>query len=140
MPDPFVLDRRGFEIVPDKEIPADEQIPTPAFAPGPSVERRLRTTAVKDEGYEQVRDQFVPHVRNFIDCVKSRQQPISDLASSHRASVACHLANIAMRVGRVVRWDEDTQSIVGDDEAAALLTKRYRAPWNRELQAALPHA
>ena len=136
----LAITRRGFEIVPDKEIPADEQIPTPAFAPGPSVERRLRTTAVKDEGYEQVRDQFVPHVRNFIDCVKSRQQPISDLASSHRASVACHLANIAMRVGRVIRWDEDTQSIVGDDEAAALLTKRYRAPWDRELQAALPHA
>ena len=136
----LAITRRGFEIVPDRDIPADEQIPRPDFAPGPSVPRPLRTTAVKDEGYEQVRDQFVPHVRNFLECVKSRQQPVSDLASGHRASVACHLANIAMRVGRVVRWDERTQSIAGDEEAAALLTKPYRAPWDRELRAALPHA
>jgi predicted dehydrogenase len=136
----LAITRRGFEVVPDKAIPADVQIPTPAFAPGPPSSHPLRTTAIKDEGYQQVRDQFVPHVRNFVECVKSRQQPISDLASSHRTSVACHLANIAMRVGRVVRWDERSQSIVGDDEASALLTKTYRAPWDRELRAALPHA
>jgi hypothetical protein len=42
-----------------------------------------------------------------------------------------------MRVGRVVSWDAARQEILGDSEAAALLTKRYRAPWDRELEAVL---
>ena len=84
-----------------------------------------------------MRDQFVPHVRNFLDCVKSRQTPISDLASSQRASVPCHLANLALRLGRTLRWDDAKQDVVGDEEASRLLTKEYRSPWDRELEAAL---
>jgi predicted dehydrogenase len=131
----LTIDRRGFEIVPDKAIPAEAQIPAYTFSSGPPPAYPLRTEAVKDEGYEQVKDQFVPHVRNFLDCMKSRHEPISDLASAHRTSTACHLANIAMRVGRVIRWDEEKRDIVGDDEASRLLTKTYRAPWDRELRA-----
>ena len=53
--------------------------PDPALH-GPRTARRsrpspLRTEPIKDEGYEQVRDQFVPHVRDFLDCVKSRREP-----------------------------------------------------------------
>jgi predicted dehydrogenase len=131
------IDRRGFEVVPDKAIPAEEQIPGYAFSSSSREERPVRTEPIRDEGYEQVRDQFVPHVRDFLDCVKSRRQPISDLASAHRTTTSCHLANIAMRVGRVVRWDEGKQEITGDAEASRLLTKTYRAPWDRELRAAL---
>ena len=96
-----------------------------------------RTTPLQESGFEQVRDQFVPHVRNFLDCVKSRQAPISDLASSQRASVPCHLANLALRLGRTLRWDDAKQDVVGDEEASRLLTKKYRSPWDRELEAAL---
>ena len=103
-------------------------------------EPALRTTPLKEDGYEQVRDQFVPHVRNFVDCVKSRATPVSDLASSHRSSVPCHLANISMKLGRTLRWDEQKQDVVGDPEASRLLTKEYRSPWDRELRAALPRA
>ena len=92
---------------------------------------------MKETGFEQVRDQFVPHVRNSRDPIKSRQQPLADLESAHRTSIACHLANIAMRVGRVVRWDDTRNTIVDDAEAVALLTKTYRAPWDAELRAAL---
>jgi predicted dehydrogenase len=134
------IDRRGFEITPDKAIPADEQIPGYAFSSAPRDEFPSRTEAIKDEGYEQVRDQFVPHVRDFLDCIKTRRQPISDLASAHHTTTACHLANIAMRVGRVVRWDDGKQEIVGDAEASSLLTKTYRAPWDRELRAIVPRA
>ena len=82
-----------------------------------------------------MRDQFQPHVRNFLDAIKSRQAPASDLATAHQTSLACHLANIAARVGRVVRWDAAANAIAGDPEANALLTKTYRAPWDRELAA-----
>ena len=77
------------------------------------------------------------HVRDFLDCVKSRKAPISDLASSQRASVPCHLANLALRLGRTLRWDDAKQDVVGDPEASRLLTKEYRSPWDRELKAAL---
>jgi uncharacterized membrane protein YcjF (UPF0283 family) len=99
-----------------------------------------RTEAVTDEGYEQVRDQFVPHVRNFVECIRTRAQPVSDLAGAHRTATACHLANIAMRAGRAVRWDDGAQDIVDDREASRLLGKTYRTPWDRELRAIVPSA
>src|SRR5262245_11510546 len=131
----LAINRRGFEIVPDKALTPESQIPKftePTVDPGAAV---YRTEAVRDEGYEQIRDQFQPHVRNFLDAIKSRQQPVSDLASAHQTSLACHLANIAARVGRVVNWDADRDAIGGDAEANALLTKTYRAPWDQELAA-----
>jgi predicted dehydrogenase len=134
------IDRRGFDIVPDRAIPPEDQIPRHSFSPEPRAELPWLTEAVKDEGYEQVRDQFVPHVRDFVECVRTRRQPVSDLASAHRTATACHLANVAMRVGRVVRWDDERQDVVEDTEASRLLTKAYRAPWDRELRAIVPGA
>jgi hypothetical protein len=58
--------------------------------------------------------------------------------SGHQTSVACHLANIARTVGRTIQWDETKEEIIGDREAAKLLVKNYRAPWDRELKAVLP--
>ena len=70
----LVIDRRGFAITPDTAIPADDQIPGYAFSSSaPRAELPDRTEAITDEGYEQVRDQFVPHVRNFIECIRTRR-------------------------------------------------------------------
>ena len=66
------LNRAGFEVVPDRLISPEDQIPRFTAPRPPTDDAALRTTALKEEGYEQVRDQFVPHVRNFLDCVKSR--------------------------------------------------------------------
>jgi predicted dehydrogenase len=72
-----------------------------------------------------------PHVRNFLDCVKSRQKPNSDLETvGHPASLLCHTGNIAWRIGRTLSIDPATESFVGDDEANALRTRPvYREPW-----------
>ena len=132
----LAIDRRGFEITPDPARSPDAQIPR--FTAPPSTETPgLRCEPVRDTGYEQVKDQFQPHVRNFLDCVKSRQAPLADLEAAHRTAVACHLANIAMRTGRVIQWDDAAGDITGDAAASALLTKTYRAPWDRELRGAL---
>lgn len=136
----LAINRAGFEVVPDLTIPAEDQIPRVEFAGRPSAPAPPRTDAIKDEGYEQVRDQFVPHVRDFLASIRSRRPPTSDLPSAQRTATACHLANVAMRVGRVVRWDPATNDVVGDVEASALLTKAYRAPWDRELRAIVPDA
>ena len=136
----LTLSRAGFEIVPERAISPEDQIPRFSGPRPVPAEPTLRTTPLKEEGFDQVRDQFVPHVRNFVDCVKSRATPVSDLASSHRSSVPCHLANISMKLGRTLHWDEQKQDVVGDPEASRLLTKEYRSPWDRELRAALPRA
>jgi hypothetical protein len=83
------------------------------------------------------RAQFKLHVRNFLDCVKSRQEPVSDLESAHRVATVFHLANIALRVGRRVRWDAKREEIIDDPAAAKMLSREYRAPWDKELKAVL---
>ncbi len=132
------VERSGIEIIPDANIAADDQIPRFTRKEAVNVNPAPRTTAIKKEGYEQVRDQFVPHVRNFLDCIKSRQQPTSNVESGHQTAVSCHLANIAMKLGRTLRWDAQKEEVIGDRGANALLVKNYRAPWDRELKAILP--
>jgi predicted dehydrogenase len=133
------LSRAGFEVIPDRLISADSQIPSfTERRPRSDEPPQLHTQPMKKDGFEQVRDQFQPHVRNFLDCVKSRQQPISDLESGHRTSIACHLSNIALKVGRTIRWDDAREEVIGDREASKLLVKDYRAPWDREFKAVMP--
>ncbi len=69
------------------------------------------------------------HVRNFIDCVKSREEPIEPVEVGHRTASLCHLANIAMKLHRKFRWDPKTEQVVGDDEASQMLSRPMRAPW-----------
>jgi hypothetical protein len=78
--------------------------------------------------------QFDLHARNFLDCVKSRKRPTSDVEDGHRTAVACHLANISLRLGRKIRWDAEKEEIVGDREASALLERPYRKPWDEVLR------
>jgi predicted dehydrogenase len=135
----LMVSRSGLEVIPDTVIPPDDQVPQ-FTRPRPRQEGPplLRTKAVKLEGIEQVKDQFLPHVRNFVDCIKSRQQPVSDVESGHRTATACHLANIAMKMVRTIRYDWDREEILGDPAAAKLLVRPYRSPWDRELKATVP--
>jgi predicted dehydrogenase len=66
------------------------------------------------------------HMANFLDCVKSREEPISDVFSHHRAISTCHLANIAMRLGRNLKWDPEAEAIVGDDQAQSFVSREQR--------------
>ena len=66
------------------------------------------------------------HMRNFVECLRDRTEPISDVYSHHRALTTCHLANIAIRLGRELRWDPKAERIVGDDEANGWLRRESR--------------
>ncbi len=94
------------------------------------------TGAVEDRSGDEF-DQFKRHARNFLDCVKSRRQPISDLESAHRVATACHLANLSLRLGRKLRWDADRETVLEDRAAEALLERPYRSPWDKEREALL---
>jgi predicted dehydrogenase len=69
------------------------------------------------------------HMQNFFDSIKDRSLPISDVFTHHRSVSACHLANIAMRLKRKVRWDPDKEDFLGDEEASALLSRKQREPY-----------
>jgi predicted dehydrogenase len=66
------------------------------------------------------------HMANFFECLKTREQPISDVYSHHRAMTTCHLANIAVRLDRKLQWDATKQEIVGDDEANLWQSREQR--------------
>jgi predicted dehydrogenase len=66
------------------------------------------------------------HMRNFFECVKAREQPISDVYTHHRAMTTCHLANIAIRLGRPLKWDPEREQIVADADANAWLSREQR--------------
>ena len=69
------------------------------------------------------------HYQNWLDCVKSRKDPICGVEIGHRSATVCHLGNIALRTGKKVVWDPKQEKIVGDAELAHWLTRPYRAPW-----------
>jgi predicted dehydrogenase len=66
------------------------------------------------------------HMRNLFECMKDRTQPISDVATHHRAMTTCHLANIAIRLGRKLNWNPETEQIVGDEDANKWLKREAR--------------
>jgi predicted dehydrogenase len=69
------------------------------------------------------------HLKNWFDCIKSRQRPMSDVEIGHRSAIVCHLGNIVRWVGRPLRWDPDREIFPGDDEANAYLNRPARAPY-----------
>jgi predicted dehydrogenase len=69
------------------------------------------------------------HRRNFLDSVKSRQDPVAPAEVGHRTGTICHLNNIAMLLGRKLKWDPKNELFVGDDEANKLIHPRMREPW-----------
>jgi predicted dehydrogenase len=107
------VDRGGFEITPDKRRDKDKKMVD-------------RMEAMKEENSN---DQHLTHVRNFFDCVKSRQTPASDIEIAHRSTSTCHLGNIALRSNAKITWDGEREQIVGNAVASKFLRKEYRNSW-----------
>jgi len=70
------------------------------------------------------------HQRNFLDCVKSRKDPITCAETAHRATSTALLGGIAVKLGRKLRWDPKTERFANDPQANSLLTLAMRPPWN----------
>ena len=69
------------------------------------------------------------HFTDFLDCVKSRKKPVSDVQIARRSVTVAHLGNIAYWLNRPIKWDPAKEQIVGDDQAARWLDRPRRAPW-----------
>jgi predicted dehydrogenase len=69
------------------------------------------------------------HLRDWLKAVATRGKPVADIEQGHISTASCVLANRAMQVGRTLRYDPASHTVLGDAEATALLTREYRAPW-----------
>lgn len=68
-------------------------------------------------------------VRNFLDCVKSRQTPMCTLEEGHRSTCFAHLANIALATRQRLEWDAQSEEFINSRAANELLHYDYRKPW-----------
>ena len=69
------------------------------------------------------------HMKNFLEARAARSKPVADIEEGHISAASCILANIALRLGRTLKWDARTQRVIGDEEANRLLSRPYRRPW-----------
>jgi myo-inositol 2-dehydrogenase / D-chiro-inositol 1-dehydrogenase len=66
---------------------------------------------------------------NWLDCIKSRKEPISPVEQGHRACTVCLITHIAMKLERKLSWDPDKERFTNDDEANSMLSRSQRAPY-----------
>jgi hypothetical protein len=69
------------------------------------------------------------HDREFLDSIKSRVQPPCNFDYHMPLAVSLNLGHVALNVGRKVYWNAKTSKVVGDPEAQAAATPKYRKPW-----------
>lgn len=100
------INRELFEIIPEK---------------GKTIAEPLKVKGTNSQGDD--------HIRNFLDCVKTRQTPTSDIEIGHRSTSTCLLGNVSLRSGRRIVWNAKTEQIEGDQTAARYLSREYRKPW-----------
>lgn len=97
-------------------------------------ERGLRVEAKTEPGYgENETLMGALHARNFLDCMRSRKQPNSDIESGHRSTTMSLIANISLALGQRLDWDVEKERFTNNDAANALLHYEYRAPWKLEI-------
>ncbi len=109
-----VVDRAKWEVLPESED-VDGKL-TYMTTPIP-VQRR------QDDGGLDA------HMENFVECIKTREQPKCNAAVAARAAITAHIGNIAFKTGRRLTWDDTTQTFPGDEEANSHLLPEYRSPW-----------
>jgi predicted dehydrogenase len=111
------VDRSRWEILPEMERPKDSrdeiaQIPAQR---GPSGNNSLDA-----------------HWVNFVQCMRTRDKPISDIEIGHHSTATCLLANVSLRSRQRVEWDPKTET-TPQKEAETYLRREYRPPWKLTL-------
>lgn len=69
------------------------------------------------------------HMQDFLRAIERRSRPVASIEEGHISTASCILANIALQLGRTLKWDGQRQQVLGDEEANRLLWRKYRSPW-----------
>jgi predicted dehydrogenase len=72
---------------------------------------------------------MAPHIRDFVESVRTRRLTVSSPEIAQRAHTICHAANLTLRLARPLRWDPQAELFLGDDEANNMLARTMRSPW-----------
>jgi hypothetical protein len=112
----LVVDRQGWELFPEDRL---ENRRTVAY-------RMEARPPIKMRQGERGLDQ---HTENFIDCIKTREQPRCNPEIGSLAAINAHLGNIAFRTGTKLHWDSAKMQFKDNAKANALLRANYRDPW-----------
>lgn len=87
----------------------------------------LKETTIGPDGIHLYKSR--DHKQDFLDCIKSRKDPIANAEVGHRTGSLCHLGNMAMLLKRRLRWDPERERFIGDSEANRMRWRPARAPW-----------
>lgn len=107
----LLLDRTGYQIIPEREK-AEPVVSPPAGNQGVTIQGETI------------------HHHSFIESVRTRKPPVCSALEGYRSTAVVHLANIAYRTRSSVRWDPEAERVIDNPPAAALVAKKYRAPWS----------
>ncbi|MCK4966950.1 gfo/Idh/MocA family oxidoreductase, partial [bacterium] len=108
----MLLTRSGWEVIPEEKRTKDK-----------------KTVKLMEPAEMKAEDQRKPHIRNFIDCVKSRNLPISDIETGHYSTVTPLLGKISYLVNERIKWDAKNEIITNSKKGNELLSREYRTPW-----------
>ena len=104
----LILDSHGWEVFPEKN-------------------KNMPAYTVKAPAKDLSRE---AHIRNFLDCTKSRKDPVEHIELGHFVSSVAHLGNVAQRTGSKIVWDAVQEKAIGEPKAEAIINREYRKPWS----------
>ena len=74
-------------------------------------------------------DGHVDHLRDWLDCIRTRKEPACSIEKGRLAAVYCHMGNIALRTQSLLQWKEDSRDFGENRAANKLIRPQYRSPW-----------
>ena len=107
----LIVDAKGYEIIPE-----------------PKKKSLMAYTRTVDPN-DKHSDGRPLHVRNFLDCMRSRQKPVENLDVGHFVSSVAHLGNVALRSRDKIVWDAENERCTGNAQADQYAYRKYREPW-----------
>jgi hypothetical protein len=91
-------------------------------------DRELLREKIRDDEIKLYRS--TNHMKDFLECMRSRKDPVAPVEVGHRSNTICVITHIAMKLGRKLQWDPRAERFINDDEANRWLDYPHRKPWN----------
>jgi len=109
---------------------------TPVEKGAPAIHRDVKYELEEypeDNAEERLEKHVAPairgHMRDFLAAIDARSKPVADIEQGHISTTSCILANLSMKLGRTLAWDQAAGHIANDEQANRLLRRPYRQPW-----------
>jgi hypothetical protein len=89
----------------------------------------LRESSKLVQDYMTQNQRPMNHMRDFLNCLRTRRPPVAHPEVAHRSMTTCHAANICMLLKRNLKWDPANEKFINDPQANRLRSRAMREPW-----------